>query len=65
MPSRNESARARGFNWKRLLLRTCLICKSESKTLFVKQSVVIRQNLMSCYRQWSIRSRVTTFDAPS
>src|SRR5260370_17847953 len=63
----NRHARSHGYNWKRLFptMRTCLICKSKSKTLFVKQSVVIRQNLMSCYRQWEIRSRVTTFDAPS
>ena len=56
MPSRNESerARARVFNWKRLFptMQTCLICKSKSKTLCVKQSIVLRQNLMSWYRQW-------------
>ena len=50
MPSRNKSARAHS----RLELETpisddanLLICKSKSKTLFAKQSVVIHQNLMS------------------
>ena len=50
MPSRNESARALArLQLERLFptMRTCLICKSKSKTLFVKQGVVIRQNLMS------------------
>src|SRR5258708_5568770 len=63
----NRHARAHGFNWKRLFptMRTCLICKSKSKTLFVKQSVVIRQNLMSCYRRWKPASRVTTYDTQS
>src|SRR5258708_7909718 len=63
----NRHARAHGFNWKRLFptMRTCLICKSKSKTLFVKQSVVIRQNLMSCKRQWYSRPRVTPSAPPS
>jgi hypothetical protein len=39
--------RTRGFNRKRLFptMQTCSICKSKSKSVFVKQSVVIRQNL--------------------
>jgi hypothetical protein len=55
MPSRNESARARA----RLQLETpisndanLLNLQKQVEALFVKQSVVIRQNLMSCYRQW-------------
>src|SRR5258708_1524851 len=45
----NRHARSHGFNWKRLFptMQTCLICKSKLKILFVKQGVVIRQNLMS------------------
>src|SRR5450755_947964 len=50
----NRHAHWHGLNWKRLFptMQTCLIYKSKSKTLFVKQGVVIRQNLMSWYRQW-------------
>jgi hypothetical protein len=55
MPLRNESARALArleLEAPFPTMHTCIIYKSKSKTLFVKQSVVIRQNLMSWYRQW-------------
>jgi hypothetical protein len=50
MPSRNESARALArlqLETPISTMRACLFCKSKSKTLFVKQGAVIRQNLMS------------------
>jgi hypothetical protein len=55
MPSRNDSEHARA----RLQLETpisddanLLNLQKQVEDLFVKQSVVIRQNLMSWYRQW-------------